>query len=287
MIRGQIDLVRDATGYFFPIAISCLLATVLLSSGAIAQARSSTGAALYDVDHLNAYTASIRWQMVRKEGNTTTVCRGEGSAIFLGGGLFLTAAHVVDQNPSSNECADAGMTDPVVEFGSTELPGKTLAIQPWDEEDGLAYPEGMDLALVEVDSRMMQPELRTEAPHRLCESNLTEEGVEIAVSTKYGTYAAKTQPSTGGLYSRIDFPGKPGDSGGGVFDKTRFCLLGIISSGGFQGSNYVATGVVRRFLDRFEAEPSTDVHFGRSLGQGPAAKPVAGGDDDTTKTAQH
>jgi hypothetical protein len=252
MIRGQIDLGRDRTGYLFPFAIACLLATAPLSSGAIAQARSSTGAALYDVDHLNAYTASIGWRMIRQEGNTTTICRGEGSAIFLGGNLFLTAAHVVDQNPFRDDCADAGMTDPVIEFGTTELPAKTLAIQPWDNEDGLTYSEGMDLALVEVDSRMMQPELRTESPHRLCDSDLTEKDVEIAVSTKYGTYSAKSELGTG-QYSRINFPAKPGDSGGGVFDKNRFCLLGIISSGGFQGSNYVTTAVVRRFLDKFEA----------------------------------
>jgi hypothetical protein len=137
MIQGQTDLGRDGTGDFFPIAISSLLATAPLSSGAIAQGRSSTGAALYDVDHLNACTASVGWRVVRHAGTTTTVCRGEGSAIFLGGNLFLTAAHVVDQNPFSDDCADAGMSDPVIEFGTTELPAKTLAIQPWDNEDGL------------------------------------------------------------------------------------------------------------------------------------------------------
>jgi hypothetical protein len=231
MIQGQTDLGRDGTGYFFPIAISSLLATAPLSSGAIAEGRSSTGAALYDVDHLNAYTASVGWRVVRHERNTTTVCRGEGPTIFLGGNLFLTAAHVVDQNPFSDDCADAGMSDPVIEFGTTELPAKTLAIQPWDNEDGLTYPDGMDLALVEVDSRMMRPELRTEAQRRLCESNLTEQRVDVAVSTKFGTCSAKTELSTG-LYSRIDFSAKPGDSGGGVFDKNRFCPLGITSSGG-------------------------------------------------------
>jgi Trypsin-like peptidase domain len=236
-------------GRLFLIAASCLLATVLPSS---AQTRSaSTGAALYDVDHLNAYTASIGWKLVRVDGNTTTVCRGEGSAIFLGSDLFITAAHVVDQNPFSDECADAGMTDPIIEFGTTELPAKILAIQPWDSEGGLTYADGMDLALVEVDSRMMQPELRTDSPHRLCESDLTEQGVEVAVSTKYGTYSSKTELSTTELYSRIDFPAKRGDSGGGVFDKTRYCLLGIISSGGSRGANYVTTAVVRRFLDQF------------------------------------
>jgi hypothetical protein len=158
--------------HFCIIAVSCLLVPVPPLSRAIAQVRSaSTGAALYDVDHLNAYTASIGWRMVRQEGNTTTVCRGEGSAIFLGGNLFITAAHVVDQDPFNDECADAGMTDPVVEFGTTALPAKTLAIQPWDNEGGLTYPDGMDLALVEVDWRMMQPELRTASAH-LCASRI-------------------------------------------------------------------------------------------------------------------
>jgi Trypsin-like peptidase domain len=249
MIEDRFGFGRGAVGRFRLAAIASILAANLPLSSAAAQGQSaSVGAALYDVDHLNAYTASIGWRTIRREGNTTTVCRGEGSAIFLGGTLFITAAHVVDQNSFTDECADAGVTDPVVEFRTTELPAKTLAIQPW--QGGLTYADGMDLALVEVDSRMMQPELRTDALHRLCESDLTEQGVEVAVSTKYGIYSAKTELSTG-LYSRIDFPAKRGDSGGGLFDKARYCLLGIISSGGSRGSNYVTTAVIRRFLDQF------------------------------------
>jgi hypothetical protein len=52
------------------------------------------------------------------------------------------------------------------------------------------------------------------------------------------------------LYSRLDFVAKHGDSGGGVFDQNRYCLLGIISSGGFRGASYVNTQTVQRFLDQ-------------------------------------
>lgn len=228
------------------------------AAGASAEAQAlslSTGAALYDVDHLNAYTARIEWQSVYRDGNATFVCRGEGSAIFLGRNRFLTAAHVIDQNPFTDECAKAGIAAPVIEFGTTKLPARTLAVQPWEDEGGLAYADGVDLALVEVDGRMIQPELRTGSAHRLCAADLTEAGTEVTVSTVSGTYAARTQVSAS-LYSRVDFPAKRGDSGGGVFDKQRYCLLGIISSGGVAGANYVTTEVVRRFLDRLPASPA-------------------------------
>ncbi|HEV2547478.1 MAG TPA: hypothetical protein VGU20_09080 [Stellaceae bacterium] len=115
--------------------------------------------AIYDVNRLNGYTARVAWRIVYNVENSTSVCRGEGSAIFLGGSLFLTAAHVIDQHPKSNDCAAAGKVNPLVEFGSTTMEAKIIAIPQWYEEfDSIFYPEGMDLALLQVDKRMMQPE---------------------------------------------------------------------------------------------------------------------------------
>jgi len=223
---------------------------------AIAQSPALSDDAIYDISRLNGYTARVGWRIVYNVENSTAVCRGEGSAIFLGGGLFLTAAHVVDQNPKKNECAPAGKVNPFVEFGSTTMEAKIIALQQWDEDLGsIFYADGMDLALLEVDKRMMQPELRSEVYHRVCESDLNAPGTEVKVSTEYGVYDAKTLPSQT-LYSRLDFAGKHGDSGGGVFDERRYCLLGIVSSGGHSGSNYVTTQVVRRFLEQSMAMDS-------------------------------
>ena len=167
------------------------------------------------------------------------------------GSLFLTAAHVVDQSPKRNECAAAGKVNPFVEFGSTTMEAKIIALQHWDDELGSTfYADGMDLALLKVDKRMMQPELRSEVYHRVCESDLNAPSTAVKVSTEYGVYDAMTLPSQT-HYSRLDFAAKHGDSGGGVFDEGRYCLLGIISSGSVNnGSNYVSTQTVRRFLDQ-------------------------------------
>ena len=230
--------------------VTAALAVGGLPAVAIAQPPARSNDAIYDINRLNGYTARVGWRIVYNVENSTAVCRGEGSAIFLGGSLFLTAAHVVDQNPKKNECAAAGKVNPFVEFGSTTMEAKIIAIQQWDEELGsIFYADGMDLGLLEVDKRMMQPELRSEAYHRVCESDLNAPGTEVKVSTEYGVYDAMTLPGQS-IYSRLDFAAKHGDSGGGVFDERRYCLLVIISSGGHSGSTYVTTQVVRRFLDQ-------------------------------------
>jgi hypothetical protein len=48
----------------------------------------------------------------------------------------------------------------------------------------------------------------------------------------------------------MEFIAKRGDSGGGVFDKSRYCLLGIVNSFTMNSSNYVPTEITRRFLDK-------------------------------------
>jgi hypothetical protein len=66
---------------------------------------------------------------------------------------------------------------------------KVVAIRQWDEEfDSIIYPDGMDRALLQVENRMMQPEPRSEAYSRVCESDLNVPGTEVKVSTQYGVY---------------------------------------------------------------------------------------------------
>src|SRR5262245_30281955 len=74
----------------------------------------SPSPALYDIDGLGDYAAQVSWRFVRNDGNKTWLCRGEGTAIFLGEGRFLTAAHVIDQNPLTDDCAEFGTTDPTI-----------------------------------------------------------------------------------------------------------------------------------------------------------------------------
>jgi trypsin-like peptidase len=214
--------------------------------------------ALYDLDRLGDYAAQVSWRFVRNDGNKTWLCRGEGTAIFLGEGRFLTAAHVIDQNPLTDDCAEFGIADPIVEFGSAHLPAHVLRMALWADEGGLTYPEGMDLALIEVDARMIPVALRSNTPLPVCEA-APRLGTKLWVATEYGIDAARAQPRTNDDFARIDLAGRRGHSGGGVFDPVHHCLIGIISNGSVNGTNYVPNDIVRRFL----GEPS-------------AAQPVSG-----------
>ena len=228
------------------IALLCLpvAATIALARPLVA---GQPVTAHYEVDRLGDYVAQVSWRHVHHEANTTLVCRGEGSAVFLGQGRFLTAAHVVDQNPLRNDCAPFGTVDPVIEFGGTILNARIVAVAPWSDEGMLTYRGGWDLALIEVDERMIPVALRSAAPLAICARDLPE-GMQARVATEYGVDAATIRARTHPDFARLDFAARGGDSGGGVFDIEHRCLAGLISNGGRDGANYVANEVIRRFL---------------------------------------
>jgi hypothetical protein len=84
----------------------------------------------------------------------------------------------------------------------------------------------------------------------ICATDLPIDGAATLVGTQFGVFAARTQPRVNDEFARIDFAAIPGHSGGGVFDPARRCLVGIVSNGGRDGTNYVANQVVQRFLAR-------------------------------------
>lgn len=224
------------------------LLPLLVAADAMAQGTSfSSLPAPYDIDHLSAYAAQVSWRFVHSEDTSTLVCHGEGSAVFLGGNRFLTAAHVVDQNPLTDDCAGFGAADPVISFGPAQLTAKVLASAKWSDDGELTYPGGVDLAVLEVDARMIPVELRSAAPLALCASD-PPEGTEVQVATEYGVFAARTQPPTNEEFARIDLAARGGHSGSGIFDPPHRCLVGIVSNGGVNGTNYVANHVLRHFL---------------------------------------
>jgi hypothetical protein len=226
------------------------LATVFLFDATVGQSVAADQP--YAIDRLGHYTAQVRWRFVHNDASSTLVCHGKGTAIFLGGDRFLTAAHVVDQNPLTDACAAYGTADPTIEIEGTELRGRVIAAAPWVDMGGLLYPEGTDLALIAVDARMIPPELRSGAL-TICASDLPVDGAAAVVGTQFGVFPARTQPRVNDEFARIDLAAIPGHSGGGVFDPARRCLVGIVSNGGRDGTNYVATQVVQRFLARSSA----------------------------------
>ena len=71
----------------------------------------------------------------------------------------------------------------------------------------------------------------------------------VKVAAQYGVYPASTRPSALPNLSRVAFRARAGHSGGGVYDPVQNCLLGIVSSGGTGGANYVSNEALRRFLN--------------------------------------
>jgi hypothetical protein len=205
-------------------------------------------AVAYDLTRLDSYIARVEWRVVHNESNSTQICSDAGSAIFIGGNLFLSAAHVVDQNPLTNECAAFGAVDPTIEFGDTKLHAKVRAVTQWTDNGGLYYPEGADLALLEVDARMMPLALRAPGPLSVCESDLDSNGAAARIGTQYGDFSSVTAPRANDEFARISFAARPGHSGAGIFDPQRGCLVGILSNGGVNGTNYVSNDNLRAFL---------------------------------------
>jgi hypothetical protein len=221
----------------------------ILRLALVAAPGAASESSFYDMRHLNDYAAQVSWRLVHDDGSHSRVCGNQGTAVFLGGNLFLTAAHLVDQDPLLDDCAQFGKADPVIAFGPARLRAQVVRAAPWSDAGGLVYRDGMDLALVAVDARMIPPELRAADARAVCEADLPA-AAEVRVATEFGTGAARIMPRGNSDFARIDFRAKHGDSGGGVFDPRRGCLLGIISNGGAEGANYVPTGILRRFLDR-------------------------------------
>jgi Trypsin-like peptidase domain len=233
-----------------PTLVRVALATVFLFDATVGQPVAADQP--YAIDRLGHYTAQVSWRFVHNDASSALVCHGKGTAIFLGGDRFLTAAHVVDQNPLTNACAAYGTADPTIEIEGAELRGRVVFAAPWVDMGGLLYPEGTDLALIAVDARMIPSELRSGAL-TICASDLPVDGATAVVGTQFGVFSARTQPRVNDEFARIDFPATPGHSGGGVFDPARRCLVGIVSNGGREGTNYVANQAVQRFLARSSA----------------------------------
>jgi hypothetical protein len=211
-------------------------------------------AASYDIRRLNDYAARVSWRFVHNDDSHTQVCGSEGSAIFLGGNQFLTAAHVVDQNPFTDACADFGAADPVIEFRSAQLRARVVRSAPWYGAERLIYPGGMDLALLEVDAGMIPVELRSVERRAVCDAD-PPVSAEVRVATEYGIDIAAVKRRPAGDFVLIELRPKHGYSGGGIFDPMRGCLVGIISNGGAAGTNYVPNDVLRSFLRA--AQPGT------------------------------
>ena len=163
---------------------------------------------------------------------------GDRYGVYLGNGLIITAAHV------------AG---PRVRIADLDLPAKIIKSSPFEE---------LDLALLSVDAQNLPVSQRLRRMP-LCQRTPVV-GAAVIVAIPEGTARSQIMsPKWLPAHMRTKFPtlirdvATTGDSGSGVFDSEKKCLLGIMSrkiTGGFNGGNrdlakyFVPASTIRNFI---------------------------------------
>jgi hypothetical protein len=156
-------------------------------------------------------------------------CEALGAAVHLGQGRFVTAAHVVDGTPARLRGCVPGPVTPLVVFAGNATPARLLRAGRGDvgPEVGLRYLGGRDLALIQAGPR-------AEAGAEVCAADAAT-GQAVVVTTPWRTVRAQVlgsmreSPAAYGGYAEIGIRLEPGESGAGVFDAARGCLLGLVS----------------------------------------------------------
>jgi len=140
---------------------------------------------------------------------------GPGYGIYIGRGMFITAAHVVGR---------AGMTKPKVSIAGQEYPTRVI-------KEGSF--EGTDLTLLSVDENLLPMRLRLRRT-TLCKQ-APWPGQKVVTVVPEGvvrSYIIPPQrlPVGARKFSTVIADvARTGNSGSGVFDADRRCLLGIMS----------------------------------------------------------
>lgn len=145
----------------------------------------------------------------------TPVQRWTGYGIYLGSGIFITAAHVVGRS---------WMTWPKITIAGVEYPTEVL-------KEGSF--EGTDLTLLTVDEKLLPMRLRMrknsicKAPPRTGQAVVTVVPEGIAYS--HIMSPEQLPPDVRRFSTVIADVATTGNSGSGVFDLKERCLLGIMS----------------------------------------------------------
>lgn len=176
----------------------------------------------------------------------------EGSGVYLGHGLVLTAAHVVKADPDHPEVT--------VMMDGARIPGVVALIN---------VMENVDLAVIRLDGRVLAPLRRAQAGVAICPYNPGKGRPAVVISqglvTRTSTVPVftKSPPGEAEWTHMLTVGLHPGNSGGGVFDPTQGCLWGIVvqeisgkpdPKGPFYDFTAFTGAVdIWRFLSRFRA----------------------------------
>ncbi len=171
--------------------------------------------------------------------------------MHLGQGRFVTAAHVVDGVPARLRGCAPGVATPRVAFAGSTGPARLLRAGRGDVAPvvGLRYLGGRDLAL-------LQGGPRADPGATVCDAEAIA-GQAVVVATPWRSLRARvlggiqeTPPAYGG-YAEIGIRLEPGESGAGVFDAVRGCLVGVVShreDATPERTRVVLAGALRAFL---------------------------------------
>jgi len=163
-----------------------------------------------------------------------------GPAVYLGSGLLLTAAHVV--NPGA---------DIAVVIARTKLPAQVL-------KQGVY--EDIDLSLLHIDQNKLPATLPTV---QLCSDPPWPGDPVIVIDAGQATRSTIAAPNVLPALYQHRFPtlikdvAATGNSGSGVFDATKKCLLGIMSrkftvNGRDVAKYFVSADLIRLFMKGIE-----------------------------------
>ena len=175
-----------------------------------------------------------------------------GPAVYLGSGLLLTAAHVV--NPGAEIS---------VVIAGAKLPVKVLKQGIFDE---------IDLSLLQVDQSRLPPTLPTV---RICSAPPWPGDPVIVISSGQATRSTIAPPSVLPSFHQHRFPtlikdvATTGNSGSGVFDPAKRCLLGIMSrkftvNGRDIAKYFVSADLIRAFMKGGELPKDNSADTGQA-----------------------
>jgi len=142
----------------------------------------------------------------------------QGSGVFLGHGLVLTALHVVEVNKASKSVTvlvDGRRTDGTV---------------VWDGKH-----ENLDLALVKIDPSALSAKRRAQPEVTVCSGNpgpsqpVTVAAMGIVTPTTTISTAITSDGKSEGWTNLLSTGFHHGNSGGGVFSAAQGCLWGIVT----------------------------------------------------------
>ncbi|MGG5812035.1 trypsin-like peptidase domain-containing protein [Falsiroseomonas sp. CW058] len=181
-------------------------------------------------------------------------CDATGAATHLGGGRFVTAAHVVDGSAQRLR-GDCPPGPPAVLLSVRGAPAPAVLLRAGrdrvDRGIGQRYLAGEDVALLRPAAAL--PQLGAATP---CAADPAPGAPVLLVSpvralrTRISDIHRDRDPAFGS-YLEIPVALQPGESGGAVFEAASGCLAGLIShrdgDAGPPGTRLVPASVIRRF----------------------------------------